>query len=175
MVAVSWALQGALLFSLTVALCCAPVVHPRMEPRERAEAAISGYVLFDFLQVLSARREASDRRSGSWYIPPCASVCRECAILRSGGGAFAADAGRPFADSKDCLRRSEYCAIFYTFCNLLCCKEKFRPWASGNLRATELKAEQLFVEDLPDGDQCRTVCEQVYPGQRAKHHAGSVG
>lgn len=66
LLAVHWSCQGALLWSFSVALCFAPAMHTDLNPCERLELAISGFILWDLWQVLSARREAqSNALTGS--------------------------------------------------------------------------------------------------------------
>ena len=58
MVRVHWACKGALLFSLSQALCVAPFLHNRLSLSERCELAASGFVLWDLWAMLGARKEA---------------------------------------------------------------------------------------------------------------------
>ena len=55
---VHWSTRGCLLWSLSVALCSAPVLHQDMETLHRLENVVAGYILWDLWQMLAARREA---------------------------------------------------------------------------------------------------------------------
>lgn len=60
---IPWHSKGALLWSLSTAMCFAPVFHVRMSFEKRVECAVSGFVLFDLWMLMSAKLEAS---RGSW-------------------------------------------------------------------------------------------------------------
>lgn len=58
--------RGALLWSLSVGLVWAPVMHTDMTSEVRLEAAITGFVLWDLWQLMAARLEAEmDAKAGS--------------------------------------------------------------------------------------------------------------
>ena len=58
MMKVCWGSKGALLYSLTGALCAASSMHTRMTASERLECAVSGFCLLDLWQLLAAKKEA---------------------------------------------------------------------------------------------------------------------
>ena len=63
---VPWSTRGALLWSLSVGLIWAPVMHTDMTAELRLESAITGFVLFDLWQLMAARLEAEmDAKTGS--------------------------------------------------------------------------------------------------------------
>ena len=50
---VCWSLKGMCLHNLTVALCCAPILHQRLTMAQRCECAVAGFVLFDLWALLA--------------------------------------------------------------------------------------------------------------------------
>lgn len=56
---VLWSTRGALLWSVSTALCTSPVLHRKMTLQERCETAVAGYVLWDLWQLLAAKTEAA--------------------------------------------------------------------------------------------------------------------
>ena len=54
-------MNGMLLWNITSALCVAPLVHSKMTLEDRAECAISGFVLQDLWSMIATQREKSFR------------------------------------------------------------------------------------------------------------------
>ncbi|CAK9022434.1 unnamed protein product [Durusdinium trenchii] len=54
-------MKGMLLWNITSALCVAPLVHSKMTLEDRAECAISGFVLQDLWSMIATQREKSFR------------------------------------------------------------------------------------------------------------------
>ena len=55
---VHWSCKGALLWSMSVGMAFASVLHRDMDMLERMECAVGGFVTFDLWSLLSARLEA---------------------------------------------------------------------------------------------------------------------
>lgn len=71
LVTVAWSCRGALLWSLSTALCGAPYHHKSMSVMERCEAAVTGYILQDLWQILAAKSESdAGVRVGSMSMSP---------------------------------------------------------------------------------------------------------
>ena len=62
---VVWSCRGSLLWSLSSALCFAPLMmgpNPDVTLSERCENAISGFIIWDLWQILSSRKEADSQQ-----------------------------------------------------------------------------------------------------------------
>ena len=60
MLSVNWSNKGALLWSLSTALCVAPSLHKGLTVKERAECALSGFLAWDLWQLTAARKESQE-------------------------------------------------------------------------------------------------------------------
>ena len=63
---VPWFARGSLVWSLSVALIWAPIMHPKLTAEQRLESSLTGFLLWDLWQIMSNRAEVeADMRKGA--------------------------------------------------------------------------------------------------------------